>query len=179
MHHSSPVRGSERVHHLPQDLHRLGHRQLPLPCEALTKGVALEVRHDVIQESVRPTRIEERKDVGVLEVGGDPHFLKEAVRAQGGGQLRAEDLQGDQALVAKVLGEVDRSHTAFTEFPLDLVAVRERCSQTVDGLSQANTSRISVLRHQAKRDPEVTHASRQVLDTMSRDAPPPRIRYAG
>jgi hypothetical protein len=46
--------------------------------------------------------------------------------AEHGGQLGAEHLEGDVAVVLEVVGEGDRGHPARAELPLDRVAVRHR-----------------------------------------------------
>ena len=62
----------------------------------------------------------------MLEVGGGPDLAQEAVGAEDGGQLAAQDLDGDVAVVPEVAGEIDRRHAAGTELPLDAVAALER-----------------------------------------------------
>ncbi len=48
---------------------------------------------------------------------------EEAVGADGGGELGAEHLDGDIAIVLEVVREIDRGHAALTELALDPVAV--------------------------------------------------------
>ena len=50
-------------------------------------------------------------------------LAQETLAADDGGQLGVEDLDGDLALVAEVLGEIHRGHAALAELPLDPVAV--------------------------------------------------------
>jgi hypothetical protein len=57
--------------------------------------------------------------------GGDGDLAGEALGAEGGGELGAEDLEGDPAVVLQVLGEVDGGHAALAELPLDAVALGE------------------------------------------------------
>ena len=51
---------------------------------------------------------------------------REALGAERGGQLGAQDLHRHLAVVLEVLGEVDRRHAALAELPFDAVAVGER-----------------------------------------------------
>ena len=51
--------------------------------------------------------------------------MDKPLRAEYGGELRAEDFDGDLALVLQILGQVDGGHAAFAEVAFDLVAVRE------------------------------------------------------
>ena len=62
----------------------------------------------------------------MLELGGDLDLAGEPLAAERGGELGAEDLHGDLAVVLEVLGEVDGGHAAGAELALDAVAVGER-----------------------------------------------------
>ena len=74
--------------------------------------LALDEGHDVEQEAVGLARVEQRQDVGMLEIGGDLDLGQEALGADDGGELGAEHLDRDVAVVAQVVGEVDRRHAA-------------------------------------------------------------------
>jgi hypothetical protein len=66
----------------------------------------------------------------VLEIGGDLDLFGEAVGADDGGELGAEHLEGDLAVVLQVVGQVNGCHAAVAEFALDTVAVGEGRSET-------------------------------------------------
>jgi hypothetical protein len=53
------------------------------------------VGHDVEQEAIDAPGVEEREDVRMLEVGGDPDFVQEALATDRGGKLGPKDLQSD------------------------------------------------------------------------------------
>ena len=55
------------------------------------------------------------------EAGGGGDLAEEPIRADAGGEPRAEHLQGDPAVVAEVVGQVDRGRAAAAELPLDRV----------------------------------------------------------
>jgi hypothetical protein len=59
----------------------------------------------------------------VAQVGCGGDLTQEALPAQGGGELWAEDLDGDLAPVFEILGEVDRSHPARAQLALEVVPV--------------------------------------------------------
>ena len=61
----------------------------------------------------------------MLEPGGDLDLAGEPLGAERGGELGAEDLHRDLAVVLQVLGEVDGGHAALAELALDAVAVGE------------------------------------------------------
>ncbi len=64
-------------------------RELRLAIELLAEGLALDVGHDVVEEPVGLTRIEQRQDVRVLEVGGGFDLLHEPFNAEHSRQLGA------------------------------------------------------------------------------------------
>jgi hypothetical protein len=61
----------------------------------------------------------------MLEASGDLDFPKKALRTERGGELMAQQLDGDEPAVLEVLGEVDGGHATTTQLPLDSVAVGE------------------------------------------------------
>ena len=73
----------------------------------------------------------------VLEIGGGLDFAEEAISAECGGELGAEDLDGDLAVVLEVFGEVDGGHAALAEFANDAIAVSERSRKAFDAIHNA------------------------------------------
>ena len=65
----------------------------------------------------------------MLEVGGGLDLGQEPLGSDDGRELRAQDLDGDLAVVLEILGEVDGRHTACAQLPLDAVALGERGAQ--------------------------------------------------
>ena len=59
------------------------------------------------------------------ESSGDLDLAKESVGAQRIGELRAQDLQGDEAAVLQVTGQIDSRHSATPELALEHVTVAE------------------------------------------------------
>jgi hypothetical protein len=123
--YAARVGGRQRLGDLAQEPDRLGHRQLAPAGEPVAEGLALDVGHDVVEEAAGLARVDEPQDVGVLQPGGDGDLAAEALGAEGGGELGAEDLEGDSAVMLQVLGEVDGGHAALPELPLDAVALGE------------------------------------------------------
>ena len=68
----------------------------------------------------------------MAEVRGGLDFPEEALGAECGGELGAENLDGHLAMVLEVLGEVDRGHAALAELALDAVAITQ-CGSEVFG----------------------------------------------
>ncbi len=125
MDHVVPMRVGKRVRDGGGDLDRFIDPELRFAIQLVTQRLAVDERHDVIQERVGLARIEQRKDVRVLEIGGGRDFLHEAFGPEHRSEFGSQHLDRHLALVLEVLGEVDRRHAAFAEVALDLVAVRE------------------------------------------------------
>ena len=109
----------------PGNAQRLIERQRAFLLKALAEAPALDVRHHVIDEAIRLAGIDERQDVGVLELRREPDLAQEPLGAEEGGKFRAEHLDCDQAVVLQIASEIDRGHPAATEFALDRVAARK------------------------------------------------------
>jgi hypothetical protein len=107
------------------DPNRVGDRDDGLTPEALAQGAAAHVRHHVVQEAVGFAGVEQREDVGVVELCGDSDLAQEPVGSYGSRQVGLEHLDCHRALVLAVLGEVHGGHATASEFMLDGVAVRE------------------------------------------------------
>jgi hypothetical protein len=63
-------------------------------------------------------------------------LAQEPLGADGVGQLGAQDLERDLAVVLDVVGEVDDSHAARAELALDAVVVRQGGVQGLDRVGQ-------------------------------------------
>ena len=59
----------------------------------------------------------QRQDVRVLEIGGGLDLAQEPLGADHRGQLGAQDLDRDLAVVLEVLREVHRGHAALARAP--------------------------------------------------------------
>jgi hypothetical protein len=129
VHYALLVRILERGGHLVRDRQRIVERKLVLTLEPLPQRLALDPGHHVVQKASGLTRVEEREDVGVLEVGGGLDLREEALRAEHGSQLGLQHLDGDLAVVLRVFGQVHGGHAALAERALDAVAVGEGVGQ--------------------------------------------------
>ena len=104
---------------------RLVERQLAFPLQALAQALALDVRHDVIEEAIRLARVDQRQNVGVLELCGEADLSEEPLGAEDSRKLGAQHLERDRAVVLHVPGQIDRRHPAAPELTLDRVTTRE------------------------------------------------------
>ncbi len=127
--HAVAVGVVERGGHLGREADGVADRELLLAAEPIAEALAFDERHDVPGGAVRFAAVDEAEDVGVLQGGDRLDLAEEPLGADHGGQLGAEHLDGDPAVVPEVLGEVDGGHAALAELPLDAVAVGEDALQ--------------------------------------------------
>ena len=123
--HALPVGVVERRGHLGGDPDGVGDGELLLAVEPVAQRLAVDERHDVEQVAVGLARVEQRQDVRVLEVGGELDLGQEALGADHGGELGAQHLERDAAVVADVLGEIDGRHAAGADLTVQAIAVRQ------------------------------------------------------
>jgi len=121
MDHVAAVGIAQRVGHLPRDLQRIGDGQLPLAIEALAQGLALDVRHDVVDQAVHLVGVVQRKDVGMVQAGGDLDLVQEPGGADFLRQVGPQHLDRDVTIVLEVVGEKDTRHPALAQLALEAV----------------------------------------------------------
>jgi hypothetical protein len=78
----------------------------------------------------------DRKDMGVLEASRDLDLAEESLRAEAGGELGVEHLEGHGAIVAEIERPEYRGHPAAAELALDAVAVGEGSPQVGEKIGQ-------------------------------------------
>ena len=127
-----PVRVVECVGHLARDPHRVVHRELLLAAEPVAERLALDEGHDVIEEGVGLTRVEERENVRMLKIGGELDLGEEPLGADYGGQFRAQHLERNAAVVPQVLGQINGRHAARADLALETV-VKGECARDSRG----------------------------------------------
>ena len=110
VHDALPMGRVQRLGDLDGALERLLQRQRPL-LQPLGEGLALQVLHHQVVDTVFLAHVVERADVGVGQTGNGLGLPLEALPENGvGGKLGGEDLQGDGAVQAGVLRPVDFAH---------------------------------------------------------------------
>jgi hypothetical protein len=63
----------------------------------------------------------------MLEASGDLDLPKKSFRAEGSGELMAQQLDRNEPIVLEIVCQVDRCHPAGAQLSLDAVAVNEGC----------------------------------------------------
>ena len=126
MHDAVLVRVLEGVGDFSRDPHRFVHAELRLAVELRAQCLAVDERHDVEEEAVRGTRIEERENVRVLQRRRGLDLDDEPFGAEDGGELGLQHLQRDVAIMLYIVREVDRGHAAHAELALNGVTPGQR-----------------------------------------------------
>ena len=121
-----PVRVSQGTRHLAGNSERVGQRQLSFAREPPAQRFTLDVRHDVIEETLGLSRVDQGQDPGVIQPGRNVDLTLEALEADTRGQVGMENLDRNRSTVLQILGQVHRRHAATTDLPLQVVAVAER-----------------------------------------------------
>ena len=124
------MRVVERTGDAAGEPERLVDRELLLPLEPLPQRFAFHVRHHIVDQAARLAGIEQRQDVRVLQMGGDPDLTQEALDSEHGGELGAQHLQGDGAIVLQIPGEIHGRHATGADLTLDSVVLGEGRPET-------------------------------------------------
>ena len=150
--HAVPVGIVQRARDGARDLDGRRHRELPLARQPLAQRLSLDVRHDIIDETAGLAGVEERQDVRVVQVRGDPNLAEEPLDAQQGGEVWSQHLQRDVAVVLQVARDIDRGHPADASLALYRVLFSERgrelregvshCARTYDATSRSAIGRL-------------------------------------
>src|SRR6185437_2552375 len=88
MHDTPFVRVLQCVSDFARDAYRINHRELMLARESSAQCFSLHVRHHVEKKSVGGARVEQRKNVRMLQIGGKLDLLQKAFGAGNRGELR-------------------------------------------------------------------------------------------
>ena len=155
MNHPAVVRIGERVRDARDDSHGRGDAELFFALQASPECLTPDERHDVIQKA--PTRaiarvpgfatVEERQQIGMLQLRRDLDLAQEPLGAEYRAELRVEDFERDVPVVLRVAGEIDRGHSSASNFTLEdvrgaqtLLQLIADCAHAWQGSSAANVA---------------------------------------
>ena len=130
MDHAMSVGVVERARDLPRNRESFFQPKLLFAGELRPKRFPTHERQDVPDEAVVRAGLDQGEDVRMIELRADADLLEEALGAKHRCEIRPEDLECHLAIVLQVLGEIDRSHPARTEFALERIAVDKSESQS-------------------------------------------------
>ena len=127
--HVVPVRIVEGQRRLPADAESVLHWELTFAPQSVPQRLALDIGHGEPQATRGFARVVDREDVRVLEARGELDLVLETLRAERLRELGVEDLEGNEAVVLEIVGQVDRGHASAAEFPVEHVAVTKSIAQ--------------------------------------------------
>ncbi len=133
------------IRHFACDLERVVDRQLVLPGEPLPQRVSLDIGHDIVDQAIDLIGVVERQDMGMVKASRDLNLTQEPGGSHLGGQVGAEHLYGDRALVLEVVGQEYLGHAALPQLSLDLVP---RGEDLVEALQQLRHYRSPLSEHE-------------------------------
>ncbi len=100
----------ERVGNLARDANRVVDGKLRLALQARAQRLASHERHHKVQQPVRASGVEQRKDVWMLKPCGGPDLAQESFAAERGAEIRVQHPDGDVAVVPQVVRAEDGGH---------------------------------------------------------------------
>ena len=92
-------------------------------------------RHDRIQQAGGLPRIDERKNVRVLQLGGDADLAEKALAGHRREDRRAQHLDGHLPAELPVPGQKDDGHAAAADFPLQGVALTQLAPEPLEQIA--------------------------------------------
>src|SRR5690349_8634850 len=125
MHDALCVCVLERVSDFASDPNGVVDRKLTLARQPVAQRLAFDEGHHVVQQAVAFSRVVQRHDVRMLEIGGGLDLGEEPLAAERRGKLGLEHFEGDFPVVAKVARQVHGGHAAVSELAIDLVPAGE------------------------------------------------------
>src|ERR1700741_3511623 len=130
MNDSAGVRMIESGGDIARDRHNIGERQSLPTLESRLECVAPNEGCGEIDQSADSPVVEQRQDVGMLELLDDPDLALETALPDYGRHFRTQDFYGDELTTFGIAGQQDISGTAFAE--LAGVALRQRRGEALD-----------------------------------------------
>ena len=86
------------------------------------------------------------------QAGGDPDLLEEPIRSERGGELGAQDLEGDGTVVPEIMCQIDDGHAAAAELAIDAIPIGQRGREGVVGVGRGGDGCTPVLEGTGYRD---------------------------
>ncbi len=128
-----PVGIVERARDLDREPDRFVDGKFLLAGEAIPERFARDEGHHIVEEAVNLSRIEQREDVGMLEVRGGSDFGEESLAPDHRREFGAEEFESHVAIMTEVAGPIDGGHAAGAELVGNQVSVTQCGGEAGDG----------------------------------------------
>ncbi len=125
MDHVLPMRIGQRVEHLLEDPHRVPHRQLALAGQLGAERLALDERHDVVEEVALGPGGEQRDDVRVLQLGRELDLAVEPLDVDARAHLGRQHLDHHAPAELDLLRQEHAAHAAAAQFLVEAVGAAQ------------------------------------------------------
>jgi len=99
--------------------------------EPVAECFSFDEGHHVEEERIRFAGIEERKNVGMIQIRGCSYLGEESICADDGGELGAKNLYRDFARVPDIACQVHSRHSASAELAINEVTICECSRETL------------------------------------------------
>src|SRR5688572_19360507 len=118
---SLPMRMCQRTCNFTRQAQGVLERQGLPPAEQRTQRLPLDAWHHVVEDVAVSAGVEERDDVGVIEVRRYVDLAEEAVASDGSCDVRVQHLDRYITPVLEIVREIHHRHTAPAELTLDSI----------------------------------------------------------
>jgi hypothetical protein len=112
----------ECVGYFGRDSECIVQRELSLAAEPSAETLALHVRHGKPELTGYLAGVVDRKDVGMLQAGGQFDLAHEALGSQRVRELWMKQLQRDGSIVTEIAGQVDCRHAPASQLAFDKIS---------------------------------------------------------
>jgi hypothetical protein len=143
----------QRLGHLAPKLQRGGKVEPTLPGKPLAQRPALDEGHDVVEGAIGLSRVVERQEIGVVQLGCYPDLPEKPLPSQNLGQAEVEHLERNVPVVLEVACEIDHGHAAVADLALDGVTILQNRREVILELRQTDFRKGSPLRYHRASSP--------------------------
>src|SRR3990172_6607359 len=120
--------------------------------EPLPQRLTLHVRHHIVEQAAGLSRVEQRQDVRMLELGGDLDLTQEPRAADRRAEILLQHLDRDLTVVLEVLGEVHGRHPSRAELALHAISLGEGGGDAGDRLGHSRSGLMGTRKRVPARD---------------------------
>ena len=117
--HAVAMRIVERRRDFGRETDCVGDRELLLAREPVAQALSLDERHHIVGRAVHLAAIDQPENVGMLQCCDGLDLTEKSLGPNDRGELGAQHLDRNLAIVLEVLSQVDGGHPALADLPLE------------------------------------------------------------